>query len=312
MPNILAGAAGVELTQNGLYDFNLNVRGLNTPLNRRIQTTIDGRDPSIPFMASQEWSQLSLLGDELESVELLRGPSAPLYGANSFNGVAQMRTRAPRDSQYGRVRFTFGELGTAKTEARWGGGLGKGWYVKVLGGQNSSRDFSVSRTDSLEYAGLPREVLPISRKRVSIQDGAARVDKYFAGGRSLTLEGGGSAADSIVFMIGAGRFQSSAIRDWARVNLASPQWSVLAYSNGRREPESPALLSGASLSLRDHNAMVEVQGRRDLRNIRFMGGANFGRESVNTAGRTGAQTLISRPISANHGAGFGLLKYSPT
>jgi outer membrane receptor protein involved in Fe transport len=312
VPNVLAAAAGAEITQNGLYDYNFNVRGFNTPLNRRIQTTIDGRDPSIPFMAAQEWSQLSLLTDELEAVELLRGPSAALYGANSYNGVVQMRTKSPRDSPGGRVRFTFGELGTAKTEARWATSLCKGWYMKILGGENSSRDFTVSRNKSVEYPGLPLEALPLSRDRVNIKDGAIRFDKYFGHGRSLTFEGGGSASDGVVFMIGAGRFQSSAIRSWERADFSSPGWSVLGYYNRRDEPGSPALLSGARLFLHDNNVFVEAQGRRNFRRLRLMGGSNWGRESVNTADHTGAQTLISRPVAANHGAVYGLLQYSIT
>ena len=73
-PKLLEFTPGVDFTQSGLYDFNFNTRGFNSSLNRRILTLIDGRDPSVPFLGSQEWAAVSFPLDELASVELVRGP----------------------------------------------------------------------------------------------------------------------------------------------------------------------------------------------------------------------------------------------
>src|SRR5689334_22850847 len=59
VPKLLENAPGVELTQNGLYDFNLNLRGFNAAINRRVLVLIDGRDASMPFTGSQEWPAIS-------------------------------------------------------------------------------------------------------------------------------------------------------------------------------------------------------------------------------------------------------------
>ena len=69
------------------------MRGFNSSLNRRILTLIDGRDPSVPFLGSQEWAAVSFPMDELATVELVRGPGSALYGANAFSGVLNMTTR---------------------------------------------------------------------------------------------------------------------------------------------------------------------------------------------------------------------------
>jgi outer membrane receptor protein involved in Fe transport len=47
IPRALASTTGVELAQSGVFDFNLNIRGLNTSLNRRVLTLLDGRDASV-------------------------------------------------------------------------------------------------------------------------------------------------------------------------------------------------------------------------------------------------------------------------
>ena len=108
LPKLLEFTPGAEVTQSGLYDYNFNTRGFNSSLNRRVATLIDGRNPSVPFLGAQEWAALSFPLDDLASVELLRGPSAALYGANASSGVLNMTSKAPRFSPGGLVRVAFG------------------------------------------------------------------------------------------------------------------------------------------------------------------------------------------------------------
>src|SRR5688572_27993088 len=70
---VLEFTPGVELTQSGLYDFNVNTRGFNSSLNRRVPALVDGRDPSVPFLMSTDWPSMASLED-IASVEMVRGP----------------------------------------------------------------------------------------------------------------------------------------------------------------------------------------------------------------------------------------------
>ena len=63
----------------------------------------------------------------------------------ALNGVLSIQTKAPADSIGGRARFTFGELDTVRGDARLATELGSGWYLRVLGGYQRSRDFARSR-----------------------------------------------------------------------------------------------------------------------------------------------------------------------
>ena len=107
LAKLLEFTTGAELTQGGLYEFNLNVRGFNDPFNRRVLTLVDGRDVSMPSLGTQEWAAIGFPLDDLESVELVRGPGSALYGTDAFNGVLNMITKAPRYSQGGRVRVRW-------------------------------------------------------------------------------------------------------------------------------------------------------------------------------------------------------------
>ena len=232
VPRTLAFTPGVELTQVSLNDFNLNTRGFNSAFNRRILTIIDGRDPSIPGLTgAQEWGgPLSPL-DDLESIEFVRGPGAALYGAGAFNGVMVMTSKAPRDSLGGKLRVSFGELHTQRYELRHAGSIGGGWYLKVLGGYERSRDFTQSRVSSVEYEPelLPREAIAPPLDRYQSGFGSLRVDKYFDGDRVMTVEGGASTFEGTTNVSDLGRVQQTDVaRPWIRFNLNAPRWNVLA------------------------------------------------------------------------------------
>src|SRR5690606_38437976 len=127
-PLALAQAPGVDLVQSGVNDFNINARGFNSSLNRRVLTLLDGRDLSIAFLGSQEWNTLPVALDELRGMELVRGPGSALYGANAFAGVINMTTLSPRESPGGKLTLSGGELGSMKVDGRWAGVFSEGRF----------------------------------------------------------------------------------------------------------------------------------------------------------------------------------------
>lgn len=308
LPRAFEFAPGTEVTQSGLYDFNLNVRGFNTQLNRRIQALVDGRDPSIPFLSSQEWAAMSFLADDIASMEFVRGPSAALYGPNAFNGVLDIRTRAPRDSLGGQVKVTVGELNTARVSGRWAGGLGRGWFVKVAGGGERSDTFAQSRDLAVEYPGVPREAIPLSRDHMTVASGSLRLDKYLPSGRVLTIEGGVTKLEGTVLLTTTGRTQPDAVRTWTRANINSSRWNALVYTNSRTTEDQPALSSGRPLWLADRNYHAEFQANREFQNrVRLVGGGSVTRQTVDSDDASGNPTLLSRSVNTNLGGVFGQL-----
>ncbi len=313
VPNVLASVPGAELTQSGLFDYNFNLRGFNTPLNRRIQTSIDDRTPEIPLLGYQEWSSIALLTDDLQSIEVVSGPSSAVYGANAFNGVVALRTKAARESLGGTVRFTFGQLNTERVEARTAFGLGGGWYLKFVGGYHGSNDFSRSRNITVEYPGLPKEAIPIPENRVHLGMGGATIEKYFSGGKSLILEAGGETLSGVVFLTPTGRVQSDNVRSWSRAQAQIPQWTFDFSSNTRNAPTTPAFGSGAPITEEDTSFKVDAQNHEKWgSHATFTGGVSYGHERVNTAGPGGLQTLLFAPEHADHGDFFAELNYSLT
>lgn len=329
VPKLLEFTPGAEVTQSGLYDFNFNARGFNSSLNRRILTLIDGRDPSVPFLGSQEWSAVSFPLDDLASLELVRGPGSALYGSDAFNGVLNMVTKAPRFSRGGKIQATGGDLDTQRLDFRAAGELGAGFYAKATGGWMQSEDFSVSRnlaSGGPEYLPcgpgqvvdcLTPEPVPLAVNEDELFFGGVRFDKYIGElGHVLTIEGGTAQIEGPVAQTGIGRVQLLDIeRPWARANFNAHHWNVLGYWNAREAPEQLALRSGGNLALDSENWVVEVQGNSDFANGRgrVVGGASYKEEDIDSFDpRTGQQSLMFAPVSEDFTGVFGQAEYNFT
>jgi iron complex outermembrane receptor protein len=325
VPKLLEFTPGVDFTQSGLYDFNFNTRGFNSSLNRRILTLIDGRDPAVPFLGSQEWAAISFPMDELASVELVRGPGSALYGANAYSGVLNMVTKSPRGNEGGKVRLTGGELSTARADFRYATELGSGFYGKVVGGYQKSDDFTVSRRDRPDYTVfctqrgqtncLPREAVPLARDEVKIGFGGLRFDKYITDSAVLTVEGGTASIDGPTFQTGIGRVQVTDVtRPWGRLNFNLPHWNFLGYYDERNAKDQIALASGGRLFEESSNLHGEIQGNVGFARDKgfLVGGIAYHHQKIDTANDQGIQTLMGEAKTEHQEAVFGQLEYSLT
>jgi len=319
-PKLVEYAPGAQVTQGGLYDFNLNMRGFNSSLNRRVAVLIDGRNPAASFFGAQEWAAFGLPLDDLAGMELVRGPSAALYGANASSGILNITTKEPRYSRGGTVRAAFGQLGTANLDFRWAGALGHEWYGKVLGGVHQSGDFFVSRKGAAEYAvpcgsGVTTDCLPqeaIVPARLNDDNsifGAVRADKYLSNRMVLTMEGGLGHVAGPVVQTGVGRSQTTDVtRFWGRFNVHGNHFNAFAAYTGRDAPGQLALSSGTNSTLTSHTVQIEGQTDRSFagNRVQVVGGASAQIDRINSFDKgIGSQSLLFEPISSNQQALFG-------
>ena len=110
IPKLLASQPGVDLVQSGVNDFNLNTRGFNSSITRRVLVLLDGRDLGAAFLGQQEWGDVSVPLEDLAKLEFVRGPGSALYGTNAFNGVLNMTTLSPQQALGTKVKISGGEL----------------------------------------------------------------------------------------------------------------------------------------------------------------------------------------------------------
>lgn len=328
LPKLLEFTPGVQVTQSGNFDYNLNTRGFNSSLNRRVAVLVDGRDPSVPFLASQEWPVVSQYMNDLSGVELVRGPSSALYGKNAFNGVLNLTTKGARDSQGGNLRLNAGELATRKADLRWATALGNDWYFKINGTYGEGEDFSKDRTVSVgapEYSQfctaadqvecLVPEVIPRPVDVGEVTFGNIRVDKHLSNSDFFTIETGFSDYQAQSLLTGIGRFSLPSVeRMWTRLNYTSRHWNALAYMNDRTGDAQTSMQSGSATYLDSNNYHIELQTNWDWNEgkVRFVGGGSYREEEIDTANPAGIQTLLFQGVESDSTALYAQLDFDLT
>lgn len=296
-PRAVSYLPGADVVQSGVNDFNVNARGFNTTLNRRVLVLQDGRDLAIAFLGSQEWSALSTSLDDLGRIEFVRGPGSALYGANAFSGVLNITTPTAREIAGTKVSVAGGELSTFKADLRQAGVSNDGRFgYRVNAGYYRSDTWSRSRTDvgdfQEEYADatdMPPgpvagiELVPLAGQdkatppgipaaatgdRDAIQNvyGSGRFDYYADNGSLFTVEGGAAQVENDVFVTGIGRVQVlKALRPWARTAWAANNYNIMLWYSGRNsiDPQR-SLASGLNLEEQSHIVHGEAQYNRSF------------------------------------------------
>jgi iron complex outermembrane receptor protein len=83
-------------------------QGLGSNWQRNLQVFIDGRSVFIPSFGGIPWSNLPLLLEDIERVEISRGPNAVTYGANAFLATINIITRHAAEDYGSLVSLTTG------------------------------------------------------------------------------------------------------------------------------------------------------------------------------------------------------------
>lgn len=91
----------------------VSYHGTNYRESRRMQVLIDGRSAYQAGLATVDWNDIPITIEDIERIEVVRGPSTASYGANAFLGVINIITRHPADTE--RLMLTA-KRGSLKTE----------------------------------------------------------------------------------------------------------------------------------------------------------------------------------------------------
>ena len=92
----------------------------NPNIMRRLQVLVDGRSVYKSAIATVIWDDIGLAIEDIDRIEVTRGPNAALYGANSYLGVVNIITKHPEDSQGTLASWRKGNKGTLDVHFRHG------------------------------------------------------------------------------------------------------------------------------------------------------------------------------------------------
>ncbi|WP_410017063.1 TonB-dependent receptor plug domain-containing protein [Pseudomonas sp. 5P_5.1_Bac1] len=126
IPELLRLVPGMMIGYGAGNQPTVNYHGSNVNDARRMQVLIDGRSVYRAGLSTVDWSDIPLAMEDIERIEVFRGPNTVSYGANALMAVVNILTRSPADSHGTRLKITRGQRGIddfyASQGVGWDGG----------------------------------------------------------------------------------------------------------------------------------------------------------------------------------------------
>ena len=99
IPEALRLAPGVEVTRIDANKWSIGVRGFGSRLNRDVLVLMDGRSVYDPLLAGTYWEVQDTVIDDIDRIEVIRGPGGIAWGPNAVNGVINIITKNSKETQ---------------------------------------------------------------------------------------------------------------------------------------------------------------------------------------------------------------------
>jgi iron complex outermembrane receptor protein len=126
-------APGVEVARVDSNTWSLGVRGFGSALSRSVLVLIDGRTVYTPLFAGVYWQVQDTLLEDIERIEVIRGPGGTIWGANAVNGVINIITKNAKDTNGLLVSTGGGKIDQGFVNFRFGAGNRKSFNYRIYG-----------------------------------------------------------------------------------------------------------------------------------------------------------------------------------
>jgi iron complex outermembrane receptor protein len=131
IPELLRLAPGLSVARIDGNKWAISARGFNGRVANKLLVLIDGRSVYTPQFSGVYWEIQNFPIEEIERIEVFRGPGGTLWGANAVNGVINVITKHAKDSQGGLVTAGGGSEEQGFASVRYGGVIGANAYYRI-------------------------------------------------------------------------------------------------------------------------------------------------------------------------------------
>lgn len=155
VPEALRLVPGVQVARIDANKLAVSIRGFNSRTANKLLVLVDGRSIYDPLFAGVFWEARDVNLEEIERIEVVRGPGGTLWGANAVNGVINIITRHAGDTLGTQVNLGAGTEDRAQAGVRYGWQSGGNGHVRIYA-DGSGRDTGYSPTGAHDDARLAR------------------------------------------------------------------------------------------------------------------------------------------------------------
>lgn len=133
IPELLRMVPGLSVAQIDANSWAITARGSNGRFANRLLVLIDGRSVYTPTYSGVYWEVQDVMLEDIERIEVIRGPGATMWGANAVNGVINIITKRAQDTQNTLISTGLSLTDQRFAGVRYGGKLGSDGYFRAYG-----------------------------------------------------------------------------------------------------------------------------------------------------------------------------------
>ena len=176
IPDLLRMVPGLEVGQINSNPWAVSARGFNGRYSNELLVLMDGRTVYIPSFGGVYWDVFDLPLEDIERIEVIRGPGGSIWGANAVNGVVNVITKKADVTQGAMVVAGGGNLDQGFATLQYGGSAGRETHYRVY-----SKYFNQSR--------LPGETQQNGGDQWRVLRNGFRLDSNLSSKDTLTVQG---------------------------------------------------------------------------------------------------------------------------
>ena len=133
IPEALRWVPGLDVARIDSHRYAVSSRGFNDEFANKQLVLMDGRSIYTPLFGGVYWDQQHAMMEDIERIEVIRGPGGTLWGPNAMNGVINIIRKSAKDTQGGLVSGSLGIEDRWSAGARYGGQIQTNLFYRLYG-----------------------------------------------------------------------------------------------------------------------------------------------------------------------------------
>jgi len=173
IPEVLRLVPGLQVARINSNQWSVNIRGLGSGFSKSVLVLIDGRSVYTPLYAGVYWDVQNVLLDDVERIEVIRGPGGTIWGSNAVNGVINIITKNAQHTHGTYASASGGNIDQSGDAVRYGGSANKVDYRAYAMGFGRTPEFHSDRNNydawQLGQAGFRTDSTLSDRDTLTVQ-----------------------------------------------------------------------------------------------------------------------------------------------
>jgi iron complex outermembrane receptor protein len=140
IPDLLRMVPGVHVAQMNAHTWAISIRGFTDKYGDKVLVMIDGRSVYSPLSSGVNWDQQDVPLEDIERIEVIRGPGGTVWGANAVNGVINIITKSAKATPGGLISAGAGSQEGVQGLVQYGGQIGRAQGYRVFADYTNLED----------------------------------------------------------------------------------------------------------------------------------------------------------------------------